>query len=157
MHSHGVKARLSNSGMDDVINLPGLGAERGAGSDRPERRLSVAVARPISASAPQSPHLLWLSCKIRHKSSPPSIERAHVPLGKFSSHDHALQRKRSCLHFHRVEFYRDSDNSYHSSGLFKDFPHKISRVRRLLHSYRLCAFYTAYYSRKKKQLTIAYS
>ena len=70
-------------------------------------------------------------------------------LEEFASHDHASQRERNRLHLHRMDFYGYSDTSYHSSGLFKDFPHKISRIRRLLHSDRLCAFYPAYYCEKQ--------
>ena len=66
-------------------------------------------------------------------------------LQKITSHDYALQRERNRLHLHRLDLYTYSDISYHSSALFKDFPHKISRIRRLLHSDRLCAFYAPYY------------
>ena len=47
----GYEGSLFNGPMADVSHPPGLGYGMGAGSDRQERRLSVAVARSMQFSA----------------------------------------------------------------------------------------------------------
>ena len=45
-----------------------------------------------------------------------------------------------------MDLYSCPDISYNSPGLFKNLPHTISWVRRLLHRDSLCVLYAGHYS-----------